>query len=72
MAFPPAHEVWGVALATCVAALWVYAVTQWALAEVFEAPNATARFWPFGLAGIATLVFVAGMRSRLIKKRESK
>lgn len=72
MALPSTSEVLGVVLATGVAALWVYAAAQWALAEVFEAPGKTSRSWPFVLAGVATAGFVVGSRSKRMKKRESK
>ena len=72
MALPPASEILGVALATGVSALWIYAAGQWALAEVFEAPGKTSQRWPFVLAGVTTVGLVVGLRSKRKKKRESK
>ncbi|OYW56651.1 MAG: hypothetical protein B7Z31_10160 [Rhodobacterales bacterium 12-65-15] len=60
------------ALATGVAALWVFAASQWALADLFEAPGKTARIWPFGLAAVATVGVVWGLRSSRPMKRETK
>ena len=72
MAMPPRSEMIGLAATTAVTALWVYAIAQWALAEVFEAPGKTVQVWPFVLSGVATAVLVWGVRSNRMKKQESK
>ena len=72
MAMPTRAELLGIAASTAVAALWVFAATQWALAEVFEAPGKIAKAWPFVLSGVATVALVWGLRSKRMMKRESK
>jgi hypothetical protein len=72
MAMPPRAEVVGMAATTAVVALWGYAVMQWALAAMFEAPGKTVQVWPFVLTGVATAVLVWGIRSKRMMKREAK